>query len=75
MAVCGAGLMIVLGWLTPALITGAFADSAPITIAAFFVLSGALVRTGTIEALASTVVRRAGKAPRRTVAEMLAGTA
>lgn len=74
-AVFGAGLMIALGWLTPALVTASFANSAPITIAAFFVLSGALVRTGTIEALASIVVRRAGKAPRQTVAEMLAGAA
>ncbi len=74
-AVVGAGAMIVCGWLTPSLVTAAFANSAPITIAAFFVLSGALVRTGTIEALASIVVRRAGNAPRRTVAEMLAGAA
>ncbi|WCT74515.1 SLC13 family permease [Sphingomonas naphthae] len=74
-AVFGAALMIALGWLTPELVTDAFANSAPITIAAFFILSGALVRTGTIEALASTVVRRAGMAPRRTVAEMLAGAA
>ena len=74
-AVVGAGAMIVCGWLTPSLVTAAFANSAPITIAAFFVLSGALVRTGTIEALASIVVRRADNAPRRTVAEMLAGAA
>ena len=74
-AVVGASAMIVFGWLTPSLVTAAFANSAPITIAAFFVLSGALVRTGTIEALASIVVRRAGNAPRRTVAEMLAGAA
>ncbi|KQN24098.1 hypothetical protein ASF00_14605 [Sphingomonas sp. Leaf34] len=74
-AVFGAGVMIALGWLTPKLVTAAFANSAPITIAAFFVLSGALVRTGTIEALASVIVRRAAKAPRRTVAEMLAGAA
>ena len=74
-AVVGAGAMIASGWLTPSLVTAAFANSAPITIAAFFVLSGALVRTGTIEALASIVVRRAGNAPRRTVAEMLAGAA
>lgn len=74
-AIVGAALMIALGWLTPALITAAFANSAPITIAAFFILSGALVRTGTIEALASLIVRRAGKAPRRTVAEMLTGAA
>jgi di/tricarboxylate transporter len=74
-AIVGAGAMIVFGWLTPALVTAAFANSAPITIAAFFVLSGALVRTGTIEALASIVVRRAATAPKRTVAEMLAGAA
>jgi len=74
-AIVGAGAMIVFGWLTPRLVTAAFANSAPITIAAFFVLSGSLVRTGTIEALASIVVRRAGNAPRRTVAEMLAGAA
>lgn len=74
-AVFGASVMIALGWLTPSLVTAAFANSAPITIAAFFVLSGALVRTGTIEALASVVVRRAAKSPRRTVAEMLAGAA
>jgi di/tricarboxylate transporter len=74
-AVAGAALMIALGWLTPPLVTAAFANSAPITIAAFFILSGALVRTGTIEALASVIVRRAGHAPRRTVAEMLTGAA
>ena len=74
-AIVGAAAMMVFGWLTPPLVTAAFANSAPITIAAFFVLSGALVRTGTIEALASVVVRRATDAPRRTVAEMLAGAA
>lgn len=62
-AVFGASVMIALGWLTPSLVTAAFANPAPITIAAFFVLSGALVRTGTIEALASVVVRRAAKSP------------
>jgi len=74
-AVSGAALMIALGWLTPPLVTAAFANPAPITIAGFFILSGALVRTGTIEALASLIVRRAGRAPRRTVAEMLTGAA
>ena len=74
-AVFGAGVMIALGWLTPSLVRASFANSAPITIAAFFVLSGALVRTGTIEALASAVVRRAGTSPRRTVVEMLMGAA
>ena len=74
-AVVGAGFMILFGWLTPAMVTAAFANAAPITIAAFFVLSGALVRTGAIEAVASAVVRRAEKSPRRTVGEMLTGAA
>lgn len=74
-AVAGAAIIMALGWLTPPLVTAAFANPAPITIAAFFILSGALVRTGTIEALASLIVRRAGNAPRRTVAEMLTGAA
>lgn len=72
-AVAGAAVAMVLGWLTPAMIGAAFANPAPITIAAFFVLSGALVRTGAIEAVASILVRRAGNAPRRTVAEMFVG--
>ncbi|WP_326523189.1 SLC13 family permease [Sphingomonas sp.] len=72
-AIVGAVAMIAFGWLTPDLVTRAFSNSAPITIAAFFVLSGALVRTGAIEALASAIVRRAEKAPRRTTMEMLTG--
>lgn len=72
-AILAATAMIAFGWLPPNLITAAFANSAPITIAAFFVLSGALVRTGAIEGLASVIVRRAEKAPRRTIAGVLAG--
>lgn len=74
-AVCGAALMIAFGWLTPALIAQSFSNSAPIAIGAFFILSGALVRTGTIEAVASLIIRRAGKHPRRTVVEMMSGAA
>lgn len=72
-AIAAATMMIAFGWLTPALVTAAFANSAPITIAAFFVLSGALVRTGAIEALASVIVRRAERAPRRTTTAVLGG--
>ncbi|MBN2973114.1 SLC13 family permease [Roseomonas aeriglobus] len=74
-AVAGAALMIALGWIGPAQITAAFANPAPIAIGAFFILSGALVRTGTIEALASTIVRRAARKPRQTVVEMFTGAA
>jgi Na+/H+ antiporter NhaD/arsenite permease-like protein len=72
-AVFGAAVMVVLGWVTPDLVTAAFSNPAPIAIAAFFVLSGALVRTGTIEALGSGIVERAMRAPRRTVVGMFAG--
>lgn len=72
-AVVAATAMITFGWLTPALVMEAFANPAPITIAAFFILSGALVRTGAVEALASAIVRRAQKAPRRTITGVLAG--
>lgn len=72
-AVLGAGAAIAFGWLTPDMIGAAFANPAPITIAAFFVISGALVRTGAIEAVASTLVRRAAEHPRRTIVETTAG--
>ncbi|WP_052027676.1 SLC13 family permease [Sphingobium sp. ba1] len=73
-AVIGAILMLVTGMLSPTDLLTVFANPAPITIAAFFILSGALIRTGAIEALASLMVSRAKERPRRTVAELL-GTA
>lgn len=74
-AVCGAAFMIAAGWLTPALISQSFSNPAPIAIGAFFILSGALVRTGAIEAVASTIIRRAANRPRWTVVEILSGAA
>lgn len=74
-AVCGAALMIAFGWLTPDLIYKSFSNSAPIAIGAFFILSGALVRTGAIEAMASAIIRRAATRPRSTVVEMFSGAA
>jgi len=73
-AVIGAILMLVTGMLTPGDLLSVFANPAPITIAAFFILSGALIRTGAIEALASLMITRAKERPKRTVAELL-GTA
>ena len=67
--------MILFGWVSSDRVLQAFANPAPITIAAFFVLSGALVRTGTIEAVAGTIVRRAANSHRRTLAELFAGAA
>ncbi len=50
-----------------------FSNSAPITIGAMFILTGALLRTGTIDAIASMIIRRAAKTPRRAVVEMFLG--
>lgn len=74
-AIAGAAAMIVTGVLSPDEAVSVFANPAPITIAAFFVLSGALIRTGTIDAIAGLIVRRAKDHPRRTVAELMAGAA
>lgn len=73
-ALVGAALMLATGMLAPNDVLTVFSNPAPITIAAFFILSGALIRTGAIEALASLMVTRAKAHPRRTVAELM-GTA
>jgi di/tricarboxylate transporter len=74
-AITGAAIMILFGWVATDRAIAAFANPAPITIAAFFVLSGALIRTGTIEAIAGAIVRQAELHPRRTLAELLLGAA
>ncbi len=72
-AIGGAAVMMVTGLVSPAQALSVFSNPAPVTIGAFFILSGALVRTGTIEAIADLVVRRAATHPRRSVAELLVG--
>ena len=73
-AIGGVAIAILLGFISPRETLGVFANPAPITIAALFVLSGALVRTGTIEAIVGAVTARAEKRPRIVVAEVLAGS-
>ena len=50
-----------------------FSNTAPITIAAMFILSGALLRTGTIDAVAGFIIKRAETHPRLAVVEMFLG--
>ena len=50
------------------------AKPAPITIAAMFVLSGALLRTGALEEVSGWVIRRTRRKPKLAVAEIGAGT-
>ena len=73
-AVTGALVTLGLGYLTPDELLDVFANPAPITIAAMFVLSGALLRTGSLEAVAGWVIRRTQKKPKLAVAEIGGGT-
>jgi di/tricarboxylate transporter len=59
----GAVAFLVLGYIDGDELTSVFSNPAPITIAAMFVLSGALVRTGTLEGAASWLVKSAGVRP------------
>lgn len=58
-----AGVFIVLGLVPVDQVVGVFSNPAPITIGAMFVLSGALVRTGLLEALSNRIVKVADTRP------------
>lgn len=73
-AVIGGVLMMALGFLPARELLGVFSNSAPITIAAMFVLSGALLRTGALEEVSGWIIRRTLRKPRLAVAEIGAGT-
>ncbi|HQS97475.1 MAG: SLC13 family permease [Novosphingobium sp. 17-62-19] len=73
-AAVGGLLMMGLGFLSPQELLGVFSNPAPITIAAMFVLSGALLRTGALEAISGWVIGRTMRKPRLAVAEISVGT-
>ncbi|WP_246225919.1 SLC13 family permease [Chelativorans xinjiangense] len=58
-----AALFVVFGLVPTEEVLAAFANPAPITIAAMFIISGALVRTGLLDALANRVVAAASHRP------------
>lgn len=62
-AAAAAATCLGLGFLSQDEALAAFSNPAPITIAAMFILSGALVRTGVLDALADLVVSRAQERP------------
>jgi len=70
----GAAAFLVLGLIDTKDVMGVFSNSAPITIAAMFVLSGALVRTGTLEAAASWITSRAAERSKTVLLLFLLGT-
>ena len=59
----GAALFIGFGLVPTGDVLAAFSNPAPITIAAMFVISGALVRTGLLDAVANRVVMGASRRP------------
>ena len=72
-AVAGAGVMLALGLLDEKAAYGVFSNSAPLTVGAMFILSGALIRTGVIDKVGNYVVDRAKRHPRLAVAEVFGG--
>ncbi|MFN3547710.1 MAG: SLC13 family permease [Mesorhizobium sp.] len=72
-AAAGAAVFLLLGLTTADQAMKAFSNPAPITIAAMFVLSGALVRTGVLESLADSLIDKAARRPAFAVAALLLG--
>ncbi|WP_068304859.1 SLC13 family permease [Pararhodobacter sp. CCB-MM2] len=66
-ALSGAVLMLVLGIVPEAGALAVFANPAPWTIAAMFLIVGGLVRTGALDFLSQQAVSKAAVAPRRTL--------
>ncbi|WP_439533567.1 SLC13 family permease, partial [Polymorphobacter sp.] len=71
--VTGVAVVMALGFASVADVRAVFSNAAPVAIAALFVLSGALVRTGVIEAVMGVLVRRADQRPKRVLAEVFGG--
>jgi len=66
-AIGGAVLMLILGILPMEDVPSVLSNNAPWTIAAMFIIVGALVRTGALEIVTSAVSRNAERAPARTL--------
>ncbi|MGG7565769.1 SLC13 family permease [Rhodovulum sp. DZ06] len=73
-ALGGVAALLALGALSPDDMMAAFSSPAPITIGAMFVLSGALVRTGALEAFTRYAAAMATQRPARTLAAFAAFT-
>ena len=63
-AIAGVGLLLATGVLPIDSALAVLSNPAPITIAAMFILSGAMVRAGLLEAVARWLLDRAGDRPR-----------
>jgi len=73
-AIAGMAATLLLGLIDSRTMVQAFANSAPWTIIAMFMLSGALVRTGVLAEIAGKLTSLAGRSPGLTVVAFLAIT-
>jgi len=74
-AICGAALLLALGVLSVDDLLSVFSNPAPITIGAMFILSGALLRTGALDAFTRFIASGAERRPRRVLAGFAGVTA
>jgi di/tricarboxylate transporter len=72
-AVSAAAALIALGLLDERAAFAVFSNSAPLTVGAMFILSGALIRTGVIDRVGSYIVDRAASHPRMALVEVFGG--
>ncbi len=73
-AVLGVCAFLATGLLDSGSLLQAFANPAPLTIGAMFILSAALMRTGTLDLIGSWIVARAKAHPIRATIELILGT-
>ena len=73
-AIVGAAVFLLLGYVSINDVMAVFSNSAPITIAAMFIISGALVRTGALEAVAGWVTAKAESRPIAAFSWLVCGT-
>ncbi|AWI81683.1 dATP pyrophosphohydrolase [Parazoarcus communis] len=72
-AVMGAvALLMAIGLLDPKQVLGVFSNSAPITIACLFIISGALSKTGCVDRMGEWIGSMAGNSERRLLLAMIA---
>lgn len=62
-AAAGAVVFVIIGFVSADELLAVFSNPAPLTIAAMFILSGALVRTGVLEMISNKVIALSGKRP------------
>ena len=72
-SIAGAALFLLLGFISTDELLAVFSNPAPITVAAMFILSGALLRTGVINAASGWLIENARGSPKRTLVVMFAG--